>query len=514
MTSDKFCCVCNRPLNDDEAKELGGRFFCEKHHQRAFHNIGSRWGRTGLLEILIIALSAWAIRWFGGTQSTQLSWVLTVGMAALLTLLWMRYIYRLDRVEPEPLPLVFGVLILGGLIAKAVGEPLVHDLFRIQEWRHIPPFAPWVTTIMVVGVVQQLCNYLALRYSVYFTRELDEPLDAVVYSAAAGLGIATVSNVEFALSAEASVPFNAAVAMASHSLIHVAAATVLGYGMARARFWTKHRGLWACGCFLLSAVINGGAKHLAVLAGIHGGDYDPWLTLAVAGGAAAFILVSIDIVTARLSVESFSGVRHDGQPHPKRSYTSFVAPTLIDPPMWVVALIPLIGAIAFRDYVAIPEKDVRVLAGQISLHLPDGWAGRSHADGYIAEEREMAAFSPQVRIRTISSDKIDASLSLAAELNHITSQESESDPSYRVISQEMKKAFGGHRSAWAWFARVQEPGDMMFGGSELPVVIAGYDIVVEGRGAQIYHIHASAPASDFEATHSELLMVLDSVKLK
>ncbi len=513
MTHDKLCCVCNKPLSDDDARELGGRFFCERHHQSAFHNIGSRWSRTGLIEIGFIALCAAALTWFGGTEPTRLSWPLTMSVAGVLTLLWMRYIYRLDRVEPEPLPLVFGVLILGGLIAKAIGDPIIHQLFRIDTWRHIPPYAPWVATVGVVGVVQQLCNYLAMRYSVYFTRELDEPLDAVVYSAAAGLGIATVSNVEFALSVDAIVPFNAAVAMASHSLIHVAAATVLGYGMARARFWTKHRTLWACGCFLLSALINGGGKQLAMLAGIHGGDYEPWLTLAVAGGAAALILVSIDIITARLSVESFSGIRHDGRPYPKSNYASFVSPTLVDPQIWVVVVIPLLATVGFRDYVVAPEKDIRVFGGNVQLHLPFGWTGKQQNDSYNAEASSMSEFSPQIRIQTLPASAPASASLLSSELEAITEERQDADPSFRVIHQETKRAFGGRPSVWAYVGRVQEPDLMGFGGStELPIVIAGYEILVLDAHGTIYHIHAAAPAADLEASHSELLTVLDSIE--
>jgi RsiW-degrading membrane proteinase PrsW (M82 family) len=514
MTTDKFCCVCNIPLSDTDARELGGRFFCERHHQSAFQNIGSRWSRTGVVEIAFIALCAGGLTWFGGTEPVALSWPLTMSMAGVLTLLWLRYIYRLDRVEPEPLPLVFGVLILGGIIAKAVGAPIIHELFRVEQWRHIPPYAPWISTVAVVGVVQQLCNYLAVRYSVYFTRELDEPLDAVVYSAAAGLGIATITNVEFALSVDGIVPFNAAVAMASHSLIHVAAATVLGYGMARARFWTKRRGLWLGGCFLLSAAINGGAKHLAVLAGIHGGDYEPWFMLAVAGGAAALILVSIDIVTARLSVESFSGVRHDGRPHPKRSYTSYVSPTLADPTLWLVALVPLIAAIGFRDYVAIPEKDVKAFQGQVRLHLPAGWTSRPLSDGYFAEARSMQEFSPQVLIQQLPPQEPGTRAELNDQLERIIAERNESDASYRVISREMKKAFKGRTSLWAYFGRVREPGALMFEGTDLPMVIAGYEILVMGNDRQIYHIYAAAPVNDLEGPDSQLLNVVEHIEFK
>ncbi|QQR89375.1 MAG: PrsW family intramembrane metalloprotease [Myxococcales bacterium] len=398
---EKICCVCNKPLEDADARELGGRFFCEKHHQRAFNSLASRWGRMGLFEIAFLAILVAAVAWFWGTEPKALNWPATLSMALVPALIWMNYIYRLDRVEPEPLSLVMGVFLLGGLLSHGVGHVLIHNAFGVESWRYIPPFGPWISAVAVIGVVQQLCVYIAVRYTVYFTREFDEPLDGVVYATAAGLGIATISNIEFAVRAHGMVPYSAAVAMASHSLIHVAASTILGYGMARARFWQQHKQLWVGGTFLISALVNGGFKHLSMIAGIQGGDYKPWMTLAVSASVAALVLIAIDIITARLSVESFSGIRHDEGPHPKRSYDSFRAPRFVDPLLWVAVLVPLIAAASFRDYVAIPSKDISFLGGKVHFELPARWTVRQIPGGFHAEQSSLDQFGPSLTVTKI-----------------------------------------------------------------------------------------------------------------
>ncbi len=36
--------------------------------------------------------------------------------------------------EPEPKVYVLGVAILGALLAAAVGQPLINDVFRVPDW--------------------------------------------------------------------------------------------------------------------------------------------------------------------------------------------------------------------------------------------------------------------------------------------------------------------------------------------------------------------------------------------
>ena len=51
----------------------------------------------------------------------------------------------------------------------------------------------------IVGPVEETSKYLAVRIGVYNTRHLREPLDGLIYGAAASLGFATIENVGYAI---------------------------------------------------------------------------------------------------------------------------------------------------------------------------------------------------------------------------------------------------------------------------------------------------------------------------
>src|SRR5262249_37553359 len=142
--------------------------------------------------------------------------------------------------------------------------------------------ASLVATIAVVATLQQLCTYIAVRYTVYLTAEFDEPLDGIVYISAGALGLATALNVEFVVRNEGVLPVAGAATIALSSLVHVAAAAVLGYGLGRARFAAQGGPWWLAASFGLSILVNGGMKHAAWVAGVDGPNFRPWVTLAVA----------------------------------------------------------------------------------------------------------------------------------------------------------------------------------------------------------------------------------------
>jgi RsiW-degrading membrane proteinase PrsW (M82 family) len=183
---------------------------------------------------------------------------------------------------------------------------VAQDWFGVGDWEHLSPTAGWIASVLVVGTLQQLCAYVAVRYTVYLTDEFDEPADGLVYASAAGLGIATAANVAFVLRNDGVVPLSGAAHIATNCLIHLAAAAALGYGLGRNRFLGHPRQLWLGGAFLLSVLINGGLKQLAVRAGIDGGTFRPWVSLTVAVVVVAIILVAIDALMARLSFENFA----------------------------------------------------------------------------------------------------------------------------------------------------------------------------------------------------------------
>ncbi len=306
--SDRFCCVCNKALSP-HATPLGRRYFCNVHRAMALKSLQFDWTRSGMIEIGLVGLFVSLVGWLGGDgASGALPTSMEVGLllAVVPTLIWMAYIYRLDRVEPEPWSMVFGVFFAAGLLWHSIGKPVMQDVFQISSWVHHSTVSETVAAVFLVGTLQQLCTYLAVRYTVYLTGEFDDPLDGIVYATAASLGVATLTNIDFVMAGSGVLPLEGATAIATSALINVAAAAVLGYGLGRARFSNAGVQRWIGGAFALSVVTHGGLSRLASIMGIEGRELSPMLTLSVTLVAAVVILLLIDRLMVRLMFESLA----------------------------------------------------------------------------------------------------------------------------------------------------------------------------------------------------------------
>jgi RsiW-degrading membrane proteinase PrsW (M82 family) len=296
------CCVCHRQLPEEESRRIGSRDFCKEHHERAMEATRAHWTRAGLIETALCAAFVATVAFtLGSGDGAALPTSIGTGLVLALipAFIFLVYIYRQDRLEPEPWGLVLGVFLVGGLLGWAIAEPIAEEIFRVEEWRNRSPLASAVAGIAVSATLSQLCAYLAVRYTVYLTDEFDEPVDGIIYVSAAGLGMATVQNIAFVVESEGVLPLAGATFIASTTLIHVASAAVLGYGLGRARF-SEGGQAWLAGAFALSILVHGGLHQLATLAAARGGTFNPWLALAVALGIGAVVLVASHLLTAHL----------------------------------------------------------------------------------------------------------------------------------------------------------------------------------------------------------------------
>ena len=209
-----------------------------------------------------------------------------VVLALVPALIWMIFFYLQDRLEPEPKGFVLAVFALGALLAAAVGVPLVENVFRVSHWIYTDTLTTIVGGILVVGFAQEYLKYAAVRYSIYNSEEFDEPTDGVIYATAAGLGYATVLNIQFVL-ANGGVDLGAGVIrMAVVALAQASFAGVTGYFLGRAKFESEPIWWMPLG-ITLAAVFNGLFNWLrgqVVQSGVSlsGPASNPWLGLAFA----------------------------------------------------------------------------------------------------------------------------------------------------------------------------------------------------------------------------------------
>jgi len=169
------------------------------------------------------------------------------GASGLLisTGMWVWVLRRYDRLEPEPIKVLLRVGLLGGLmsiIPAIIGNSLADHFLGLDGFvndlsRGISlPLA--LGSAVFVGINEETWKFLATHRLVEKLPEFDQPIDGMIYAMTVALGFAALENIEYI------VRFGAGV-LVTRSLLsmptHLACAAIWGYGLARARFISRHK---------------------------------------------------------------------------------------------------------------------------------------------------------------------------------------------------------------------------------------------------------------------------------
>ena len=112
-------------------------------------------------------------------------------------LFWLWFYLRKDIYRPAPQRLIaitFGLGCLSTIPAAIVQFILLGDL-PLEEGLH----GGTATAMLVVGIVEELCKFAVVRFKPYRSPYFDEPMDGLVYAAAASLGFASLENAVYVL---------------------------------------------------------------------------------------------------------------------------------------------------------------------------------------------------------------------------------------------------------------------------------------------------------------------------
>ncbi len=304
------CRICGDPVHEGGARRTVST--CRSHHEQAAQE-----NRAAALpiwffiaaEVIFVAIVA-AI--FGVTNPTfsGLGLVLAgIVLALVSAALWLVAFYRMDRLEQEPKRLVLGVFILGAVLAAAIGEPLVREFFRVQDWLYDTQWTALLGSILIVGFVQEFLKYCAIRYTVFDLDEFDERIDGIIYGAAVGLGYAAMLNIIYVIGNNGVDLGRGAIQVGVTSLAHASFSAVVGYCLARAKF-ERMGPFWIPAGLTLAAVLNGVVSYLLhQLPSINGLDYNPWYGLVAAAVVAALTFTALIFIVRRHNTAVLGALR-------------------------------------------------------------------------------------------------------------------------------------------------------------------------------------------------------------
>ena len=173
--------------------------------------------------------------------------LLFLATAPALFLMW--YIWRKDCYEPEPLGLIVRVFLFGCL---SVIPALILEY----------PFPDGIfTTAFVAPVVEEFVKFSVVFLVMYHHPEFDEPMDGIVYAAAASLGFATIENIFYVLDGGLAVGIVRAFLSVPG---HVIFSCIWGFALGIAKFRPAPARPFIIGAGLFSAMLLHGIFNLSL----------------------------------------------------------------------------------------------------------------------------------------------------------------------------------------------------------------------------------------------------------
>lgn len=145
---------------------------------------------------------------------------------------WVWYFYHRDKYNPEPATLIVKIFLLGVLITFPVA--FVEGFFGL-----------FIASALIMGaviapIVEEYGKFLVVRRFAYPNPEFNEPMDGIVYAAAAALGLASLENVLYVFAAYVTSPALALSTIAVRAIFsvpgHALFSGVWGYALGRAKF--------------------------------------------------------------------------------------------------------------------------------------------------------------------------------------------------------------------------------------------------------------------------------------
>lgn len=154
-----------------------------------------------LLGALILGGIILAVSTLGATGAVSGAGGLFIGLLLTIVpaLLWLWLFYQQDRLEPEPHGYVIGVFILGILLGGAMEQPLVRQVYAVQDWIDPGSGLHLLVSILLNGILTAALVYSAVRFTVMPTAEFDERVDGIIYGTAAALGLGVAANLTYLL---------------------------------------------------------------------------------------------------------------------------------------------------------------------------------------------------------------------------------------------------------------------------------------------------------------------------
>ena len=174
---------------------------------------------------------------------------------ALPALAWLWFWLREDSKHPEPRHII-ALAFFVGMVTVAVTIPVQ---------KGAAAFITGTTYVFIAwSFIEEILKYAAARFTILWRKEVDEPIDAVMYMITLALGFAAVENTLFLLSPLAGnglldTLLTGNLRFVGATLLHVFTSAVVGLFIALSFYKKPHLRLWyAIAGVILASILHSG----------------------------------------------------------------------------------------------------------------------------------------------------------------------------------------------------------------------------------------------------------------
>lgn len=466
--------------------------------------------RSGLASLVGLILFVLIMGWIPQPEfrgPTLL--VIGVLLALVPAFLWFIFFFQQNRKSLEPKRTVWRVLLFSGLLASGAGLPLINQLFHIQTWLHGNPWLKLLGLILIMGFTQEFLKFMAIRYTVFPTTDFRSRIDGMIFGIAAGLGYATVHNVEYVISSKGVLLLVGSMHMVVTALAHAGFAAIPGYFLAGAKY--GRRPIWWVPAGLgLAAVSNGVFTHLRQEITVRGLAYNPLNAMLMAFGFVVLTLTILLVMMRRAERPSLTDVGVvEPSPHAYELDTPWEQSLRYDAMVIGLFVVALVGGWILKGTVEGARVPYSSRDGRLSLTYPASWTSFDEKETLltIRNLRSEGPFKVALWVTTRDLPQ-DGDTSIRELITPYTVEKGEQLTGFRVLSIQ-ERTLANLEAVEITYVYIDTPVDS---GSQLaiPVVVKGVDVLNVHRDT-LFVFTFVAPADLFSEEMKTLQALLSSV---
>lgn len=169
-----------------------------------------------------------------------------LGLGLVPSLVWFSFYLKNDS-HPEPKYLLAQTFLMGIIVAPVVLIFQIGFVYLFALFTNTPSQVVQVSSYYYIwaAFAEEYLKFVAIWFLVLRNPEFDEPVDAMIYMIAAGLGFAAIENI-LVLFRTIEIGFTQAISVwalrfVGSTLLHALASAIMGYFLAMSWFFRDHR---------------------------------------------------------------------------------------------------------------------------------------------------------------------------------------------------------------------------------------------------------------------------------